>query len=429
MKSLSTGQNLSSGSRVLLRSAGVLCLAAVGLFGSACGQKHGKYTSDHISQAQERMAILKSGTEWQMAQQQFLAGDLDKALKTVNRSLAINDNVPKSHVLKGRILIEKGRLEEARDSLLTAEKLDEKNVDAQYYLGIVHEQFNQPAEALARYNKAAELDTGNPQYVVAAAEMLVQTGDLNAAEQLLNSKREAFQYNAAVRQSLGHIAQLRGDQAAAAQCFSEALLLAPDDVAILEDLAQAQFQANMFADAEFTLNRLLDNPDTADRRDFKQMKSKCLIALNRPVEARTILLELTSDKESPRDFMSWVDLGNVSVVLKDKPHLRQAAMRAIGLQPDRHEGYTLRAMSHRIEGRSEEALTATDDAIKRCGGDIAPFVLRAMIQQDLGRPFDAKATLEQALARNPNSPGVRDMLARLDTQTGTFTSGEQLNQP
>jgi len=403
-------------------------LAAVAALGAGCGQKHGEYTSEHISQAQERMAVLKSGTEWQMAQQQFLAGDLEKSFKTVNRSIAINPNVTKSHILKGRILIEKGRLEEARESLLTAEKLDDKNVDAQYYLGIVHEQFNQPSDALTRYNKAADLDPANPQYVVAASEMLVQLGQLDQAEQLLASRKATFEYNAAVRQSLGHIAQLRNDHKGAAQYFSEALLLAPDDVAILEDLAQSQHKAGLFADAEFSLNRLLENPLTADRRDFKALRAKCLVATNRPVEARSILLELTADKEAARDFSSWVELGNVCVVLKDKAHLRQSAQRATSLQPNRHEGYTLKAMSHRLEGRSEDALAATDEAIKRCGNDAAPYVLRAMIQQDLGRPFDARASLQSAAERNPNSQGIRAMLAKVEQQTGAaVTSGDQLN--
>ena len=313
------------------------------------------------------MSILKSGTEWQMAQQQFFAGDLDKALKTVNRSLAINPNVTKSHVLKGRILIEKGRLEEARDCLLTAEKLDDKSVDAQYFLGIVHEQFNQPEDALARYNKAAELDTANPQYPVAAAEMLVQLHRLDEAEQLLNAKKTTFQYNAAVRQSLGHISQLRGDHAAAVIAFNEAMLLVPDDTAILEDLAQAQFAAGMFSEAEYSLTRLLEDPKNIDRRDLKSMRSKCLVNTNRPVEARTILLEITADQEAARDLACWIDLGNVCAVLKDKGNLRNASQRAIALQPDRHEGYTLRAMGQRLDGRTEEALTSTDEAIKLPG--------------------------------------------------------------
>ena len=55
--------------------------------------------------------------------------------------------MPKSHVLKGRILIEEGKLEQARASFLEAEKLDEDCVEAQYYLGIVHERFNEPENA------------------------------------------------------------------------------------------------------------------------------------------------------------------------------------------------------------------------------------------------------------------------------------------
>src|SRR5687767_5935812 len=75
---------------------------------------HGNYTQERVNAAGARMSQLKSGTEWQMAQQQFLAGELDKSLKTVDRSIALNDQVPKSHTLRGRILVEKGRLEEAR---------------------------------------------------------------------------------------------------------------------------------------------------------------------------------------------------------------------------------------------------------------------------------------------------------------------------
>lgn len=416
----------------LSRSIAFTVLAALSVAGG-CGQRHGQYTSEHISQAQERMAVLKSGTEWQMAQQQFLAGDLDKALKTVNRSLAINPNVTKSHVLKGRILIEKGRLEEARECLLTAEKLDDKHVEAQYYLGIVHEQINQPEEALSRYNKAAELDPANPQYVVAGADMLIQLGRLEEAEHLLLSKKSTFEYNAAVRQTLGHIAQLRRDHQAAAMHFSEALLLAPDDLAILEDLAQAQMDSGNFGEAEFALTRLLEKEETADRRDLKQARAKCLVNLNRPVEARSILLELTNDRDASRDFTSWVDLGNVCAVLKDRPHLRQAAARAKAIQPQRHEGFTLQAMYERLEGRSEQALAALAEAVQRCGADPAPLVMQGMIQQELGRPFEARESFQQALARNPGSQSVRTLLARVDQQIGTqpqpvITSGEQHNQ-
>ena len=42
-----------------------------------------------------------------------------------------------------------------------------------------------------------------------------------------------------------------------------------------------------------------------------------------------------------------------------------------------------------------------------------------MIQQDLGRPFDAKQSLQEALNRNPKSQNVQKMLARLDAARHT----------
>jgi len=397
------------------RIAALLGTSTLILSGCNSG-KHGKFTSEGKAQAQERMSSLKSGTEWNMAHQQFLAGEVDKALKNVDKSIALNPTVPKSHVLRGRCLIEKGRLEEARTEFLEAEKLEASNVEAQYYLGIVHEQFSQPAEALTRYQRAADLDTANAQYVVAAGEMLVQQGKLDDAEAYLVAHKTNFEYNAALKQLLGHIAMLRNDPRLAAERFSDALLLAPDDNAILEDLAQAHMGAGNFAEAEFAATKLLEKDQNKDRRDLKLMRSKCLMSLNRPVEARSVLLELTAEKEAGREFQLWVDLGNVSAVLKDKPHLRQAAQRAVALSPDRHEGYTLKGIFHRLEGRSEEALVVLDEAVLRADGEPAPYMLKALTLQDLGRPFEARATIEAALKVNPKSPRLSAMLASIDAK-------------
>src|SRR5262249_38192083 len=153
--------------------------------------------------------------------------DLDKALKSVNASIAINDKYAKSHVLRGRILIEKGDLEGARTSLVTAEGIDPKYPDTQYYLGIIHERFNQPGEALARYTKAAELEPKNPQYLIASAEMLIQQDKLDEAQALIDSQRQTFQYNPAVKQTEGHIAMIRNQPDVASKLFGEARLLAP----------------------------------------------------------------------------------------------------------------------------------------------------------------------------------------------------------
>lgn len=386
---------------------GALALLSATLGG--CGG-HGKYTTEHINIAQEKMAVIKSGTDWQMAQQQFLGGDLNKSLKSVDRSLANNPRVPKSHLLRGRILLEMGRIEEARQSFLAVESLDPNFVEAHYYLGIIHERVAEPDQALARYKTAMDLDTANAQYLIAASEMLVTLNRLDEAEQLLNERRQYFTYNAAVRQTLGHIAMLRNDPAAAAANFNEALLLAPGDMQIVENLAQAQFQARQYADAEVNVTRILDSETGKERRDLKHLKARCLIALDRPVEARTLLIELTSDKEGGRDVRGWIELGNVAVLLKDKINLRQAAARVQAMAPEKAEGFMLRAMYCRMDNRPEDALQAAENAITRAVEDPTAYRLKALVLKDLGRiaESDSVIALANSLAANRTIVGHPD---------------------
>ena len=395
---------------------GVLALAGVGLTLAGCSGNggHGSYTAERAAIAKERLQEIKSGTEWQMAQQQYDGGELDKALKSIDRSIKLNPEVAKSHVLRGRILVEKGRLEEARQEFLNAEKLDVKSVDAQYYLGIVHERFRQYDEALARYKHAMDLDINNPQYVVAAAEMLMETGKLDEADSLIADRRKYFEYNAALRQTLGHIAMLRGDAKLASQHFSEASLLAPSDTRVLEDLVQAEMACGEFADAEVNIGRLLEKDENKDRRDLKQLRARCLVSMDRPVDARSILIELTNDKEAGRDLRSWFELGNVSAILKDKGHLRLAASRAVAIAPEQPEGYTLRGMFARLDGRPEDAIAAFDQAALRSKDDASPLVFKAIVLDDLGRVEEAKTTLRTALQIEPHSTKAQTLLSVLE---------------
>jgi len=389
--------------------AGVLPASLVLVLAGCAG--HGSYTKQHLDESQDKLAQLKSGTEWQMAQQQFLAGELDKAHKTIDKSLALNDKVPKSYVLKGRILMEKGQLEGARICFLEAEKLESTNVDAQYYLGILHERFNEPLEAYERYTKACELDSTNAQYVIAAAEMLVQMGRVDEAEGFLNVKRSNFEYNAAIRQSLGQIAMLRGDAKTARTMYQEARLLSPDDLHILEDLIRAETADGQFAEAEVNIRKLMESDQYSTRRDLKHVHAKCLLASNRPVEARAILVELTSDDEGARDIEAWVDLGNTSYILKDRIRLRNVAARLTAIAPERHEGYLFRGIGQMLAGETQSALASFNESLARTKTDATPYILKGLMLQDLGRTEEAKQSYADAVQIDPHGPGERALRA------------------
>ncbi len=390
-----------------------LALAMCAGIGLAGCTGHGKYTSAHKDQAQLRVAQMKSATEWDMAHQQFLAGDLKKALTSVDRSISLNNEVAKSHVLRGRIMVELGALEPAVTSFDRAIELDSVNTDAHYFRGIVFERFGQTDDALACFKTAGELDPTNPQYPLAAAEMLIELGRLDDAEQTLVVGAKRFQHNAGIRQTLGHIAMIRQDYSRAVQLFGEACRLAAEDVGLQEDLARAQIASGRFAEAETTLGWVLSQDKEGRRRDLVQLRARCLIELDRPVEARDLLLRLTSDDRGANDPKLWADVGTVSVMLSDRIQLKRAAQRLMSIAPQRADGYVLMAMWHRQNGDPNAALVTVRKA-RSLPGSTAPM-LEGVLCRELGLEREASQAFALASDRQrkeASDAGSLDLLNR-----------------
>lgn len=381
-----------------------------------CGSGHGKYTSEGLNLAQERMATIKAGTEWDMARQQFVVGDLKKALKSVDQSISINDSVAKSHNLRGRILFELGQLESASESFKRALAIDPSFVESHYFLGVLYERFGELEMALEKYQAAASLEPSSAQYTIAAAEMMIEADRLDAAENLLHNGNSFFEHNAGVHQTLGHIAMLRGDSERAATLFHEAQLLDPEDTSILEDLVLAQMKSGDHVEAEYTLRRLMKDKDLQARRDLQQLHARCLVALDRPVEARTLLLGLTSDEKGMNDADIWVDLGQVAILLGDYQRVRIAAGRLNAIAPERHEGPLLGAFWMRSQGDLAGALKSVEKSRRLARSrDAMPSLVRGLILRQMGRLSEAEASFAEALSIDPKDQRAQQLLAGVDS--------------
>lgn len=398
------------------RSLSLLTLAgAASIALGGCAGMKGAHTQKFREEAQQRMAQMKAATEYDMAQQQFLAGDLEKALRSIDRSVSLNDKVARSHTLRGRILIEQGRLEAALAAFEKSAEIDATSAEPRYYKGIVFERFNDFEKAMEEYDAAFKADPSNAQYLLAAVEMLIDQGDLDAAEHRLATSGKDFAHSAGVRQALGHIAAMRGDYETAASLFSEASLLAPDDPALLEDLGRAQLAAGQFAAAEATLRRATATPAMQSRTDLRLLRSSALMQLNKPVEAREILTQVVRSEEGQQDAQAWIDLGNVALVLNDWFNVREAGRRAVSIAPQRAEGYVLSAMHLRHENKPDQALAALEQALRRDATDTSAPKLAAVILAERGENELARAQLEIALERDPKDTQAQRLLAGVST--------------
>jgi tetratricopeptide (TPR) repeat protein len=388
---------------------------------TGCNPGHGKTTSEALKRANERQMGMKAANEYDQAKQCYFAGEMDKADKYINKCIQLNPAVPKSYVLKGRIQLEKGDLEQALLAFQKAEALEPRDIESQYYQGIVYERFSKLDLALTHFTAAADAEPSNAQYAVAVAETQVDLGQLDEAEKFLTSRAASFEHNAGIKQSLGHIAMLRKDYEKAVTIFNEARLLASDDSTILEDLVHAQIQTGRYADAEFNLARLLKMEGNKDRRDLLQTRARCLTMLDRPLEARDVLILLTDGDEGQRDVEAWIELGNCCYAIKDMNRTRQAWQRITAIAPERSEGWVLKALYQRKTGDSEGALKTISRAVERRGESVDPLILQGLIYRDLGQSLEARTCFTLALNEQPDNDAAQKAL-------GSFTS-ETPDQP
>jgi Flp pilus assembly protein TadD len=371
-----------------MRSAAALSFAACAILLGGC-RGHGAYTRAGLEQSEQRLAAIKAGAEFETARQQFLSGELDKSLRTIDTCVALAPRVPKSHTLRGRILLERGDYEDALDAFATAVSLDPKSVEAHFHRGVAFERISRWEDALEQYRAAATLDPSEARFVVAQADMLLEMRRRDEARELLETSMQRFPNSAQVRRSLGSIALLDGLPDLAARLLRESRLLSPDDAGVLEDLARAEMTAGRYAEAEVALNDLLKRPGMDARRDLMHMRVRCLVEMDRLVDARTALLTLTKDREGEADRVAWLTLGRVALKLNDMSRLRAAASRLIALEPTRPDGRLLMAAWQRRRGDLDGALRSIAHAL-----DVAPntqeaWVMRGIVLSELGRETEA----------------------------------------
>lgn len=394
------------------RTSTTLVLALVALAGGCQG--HGKYTGDHLNAATARMNDLKSANEFQMAEQAFLSGDLDKAFTKIEAALAMNDTVARSHVLRGRILAERNILADALASFQRAAELEPGNVDAQYYQGVINERVQNPELALAQYLKACEMAPTNPQFALAAAETMIDMGKSEDAVAFLRERDQTFRLDSGIQQLLGHMAMMAGDHTEAVARFNQSRILAPDDQSATEDLVHALMEVKNYAEADFYLAGMLRKVENEKRRDLMHLRVQCLQRLDRPVDARDLLVKLTADGSN--DVEAWIALGHVSLQLKDLGRVREAGNRVVGLAPYRSDGHILRAMWQRRMGDFTGALTSLDAALEAAPNDTSIRVMQALVLVDAGRTDLAIRELQIAQRIDPGNQMVDSTLAGLMRQ-------------
>lgn len=364
-------------------------------------------------ESRARYLSHRSALKLTIAQQDFEAGDLDKAEKTLVEAMGKDDSNPLLFVLAGRIALERGQLERSLDRFEKAIELDDTIPDGFYFKGIVHQRWKQYDKAHDSYNKAYELQQDNVAFLLAVSDMLVAMEKRDEAVDLLESKTTYFENNAGLRIALADLYMLRQDHAKAVEYYRQASLLRPDDMRVKENLALARIAAGRFDEAIEDYQDLLRKSEKAEARTgYRKALAGAYLGARRWKEAREAYVELT--RLDRADIESWVKLGEISLATQDYPAALSAANRVITLGRTRPEGYLMAGMVWQQRADWPKALANFDRAVQVAPDNVDAMILRGITLEQAGRPAAAAQAYREAQRRAPQDRRIPQLLAGVE---------------
>lgn len=395
-----------------------LFLSAVALQG--CSQT--PYREQVRTDASNRVAIVNAQLQYDQAKQAFEVGQFAKATREINAAIATYPEAAPYYLLQGRIFLETHRLEAAIKAFNTAIEKNPTMPEPHYFSGIVHQRWSDAESAGVSYSRAFELDSSNVQYLTAAAESHIALNRLDEAQAMVEERLAYFEHNAALRHLLGQIALLKNDPSTAARLFSEARLLNPTDVTLLEELARAQFDARLFGKCYETV-RELQNLSKDSRPELMLLEARCLTHMDRLAEARNKYLDLT--RINPSETAIWIELGSVAWELGDFRRVAAASVRVIALAPDRHEGYMLKGINELHNGNNREAIGLFQQAADRAGNAAMPHLLLGQALEGTGDFGGALNAYGRAAKLQPGNAEAQSRFSRLSSNREIAIGSQQ----
>ena len=338
----------------------ILCITgsmtlALGLLPACKGPSSGGLEARKA--AKVRFDRVGAGVAMDQAGQALESGQFSAALDHIDKVVALLPDAPKARLMRGRVVLEMGRLESAAAEFKTAYRLDPSCDECLYYLGVIYQRWSRDDDALAHYAAALAIEPTNTHYLLGEAETLLALGRPSDAKQLVDDSLCHFEFNSALAHLRSEIAAAEGDDAQALHFIELAVTLAPDPAVYQEDAAMVAFNAQQWDRCLIALATL--PPPTADRDDLLRMRARCLMLTGRGQEARDLLVRAEAAVASTQGGVTLeqdLSLGYIAWLVGDVGRAEVCAKRMIARNPTLCDGYLLKGLVQEHQGDFEGAI-------------------------------------------------------------------------
>jgi len=341
--------------------------------------------------ARDRFDRANSQVVYDQALQAFHAGQFEQALAHIDKAISRFPKEGSYPLLRGRILLEMKRVDLARESFTKAIELSPEAAEPHYYLGIVLQRWNELDKAAAEYAKAAEIAPSQLQYVAAECETLVAAGRVDDAERRLDAVSKSFEFSPVLDRVRADIAGQRGDLAGRARWLAAARLRTDPAKAsaLTEEIAANEFELGHWAECIAALDDEAMK-EAASRADLVRLRARCLLMLDRPREARDLMLALRNQTDA--DGRNATILGMAAMRLGDTNRMTEAGHALTQSRPGSADGWLLLGVAALERGdRTEATRLLREAAAREPSRDLPRRLLAQATPADAGEPPAALA--------------------------------------
>ena len=98
-------------------------------------------------------------------------------MDTLTEAIALDPQLASAHLLMGKLQFVQAKFALAEESFDTAVALDKNMHQGWYFKGLIDQQNEKPADALANYKKAMAIQPNNNEYITAVMRMYAASQD------------------------------------------------------------------------------------------------------------------------------------------------------------------------------------------------------------------------------------------------------------
>ncbi|HLJ16263.1 MAG TPA: tetratricopeptide repeat protein [Bryobacteraceae bacterium] len=342
-------------------------------------------------------------------------GQPDQAEDLNNRILHKHPKDGAAGVAKGRILLARGKADEAINELRHQVSVDPISPDAHFYLAMAYRQRDRLGQARQELNETARLA---PDRVAALRSLTEVSLAMNNTQAAIEAAQRAVQIapmSFAERTLLGSAFLRAGNPAKAEAEFLFAQRLNPGDPSAGLSLAQVYAAKNEWAAAEEQLQQLLRaNPNyTPALAELADQWGR-----RRNQMAKALSLAESYAGAHPSDGLAFLVLGSLQLAAKEYGNASQNLTRASELDPKMVQVPLRLGQLAQERHDPDGAIHQYELALKLTPRSAALKTLLGNLYQSRGRIVAARAAYRDALAIDPNFGIAAGNLAWMEAEHG-----------